>query len=146
MAGREWRAGESVDGQRNVQEANKDCLQWKKNVQDIEGEVLCGMSYGPVCDPGFLLRPVSQFTLYGNLKKGNKPDFHDASDATTARRLYEYFFQRLGEAYKAERVKDGVFQAMMEVELKNDGPVCQTTVCCGYCLYWYLAGIDANEG
>ncbi|RMJ23623.1 hypothetical protein PHISP_05501 [Aspergillus sp. HF37] len=81
--------------------------QWKKNVQDLEGEVLC----------------VSQFTLYGNLKKGSKPDFHDASDATTARRLYEYFFQRLSEAYKPERVKDGVFQAMMEVELKNDGPV-----------------------
>lgn len=67
---------------------------------------------------------MSQFTLYGHLKKGSKPDFHEASDPTTARRLYEYFLQRLGEAYKADRVKDGVFQAMMEVELKNDGPVC----------------------
>ncbi|THC93672.1 hypothetical protein EYZ11_006848 [Aspergillus tanneri] len=81
--------------------------QWKKNVQDIEGEVLC----------------VSQFTLYGQLKKGSKPDFHDAADVETARRLYDYFFQRLREAYKPERVQNGVFQAMMEVELKNDGPV-----------------------
>ncbi|PLN80738.1 hypothetical protein BDW42DRAFT_194247 [Aspergillus taichungensis] len=81
--------------------------QWKKNVQDLEGEILC----------------VSQFTLYGQLKKGNKPDFHDAADVETARRLYDYFFQRLREAYKPERVKNGVFQAMMDVELKNDGPV-----------------------
>ncbi|KAK9585804.1 D-tyrosyl-tRNA(Tyr) deacylase [Aspergillus fumigatus] len=81
--------------------------QWKRNVQDIEGEVLC----------------VSQFTLYGQLKKGSKPDFHDAADAETARKLYEYFFRRLGEAYKPDRVKNGVFQAMMDVELKNDGPV-----------------------
>jgi D-tyrosyl-tRNA(Tyr) deacylase len=101
--------------------------------------VLCGMSYGSVCDAAFLRRPVSQFTLYGNLKKGSKPDFHDASDATTARRLYEYFFQRLSEAYKPERVKDGVFQAMMEVELKNDGPVCADYQCdARYC--WYFGG------
>ncbi|KAF9891752.1 D-tyrosyl-tRNA(Tyr) deacylase [Aspergillus nanangensis] len=81
--------------------------QWKKNVQDIEGEVLC----------------VSQFTLYAHLKKGNKPDFHEAADVETARRLYDYFFQRLRAAYNADRVQNGVFQAMMEVELKNDGPV-----------------------
>lgn len=66
---------------------------------------------------------VSQFTLYGHLKKGNKPDFHEAADAETARKLYDYFIQRLSDSYKPERVKNGVFQAMMEVELKNDGPV-----------------------
>ncbi|PYH97081.1 hypothetical protein BO71DRAFT_396515 [Aspergillus ellipticus CBS 707.79] len=80
---------------------------WKKNVQDIDGEILC----------------VSQFTLYGQLKKGNKPDFHEAADVETARKLYDYFFQQLSKSYKPERVKNGVFQAMMEVELKNDGPV-----------------------
>lgn len=57
------------------------------------------------------------------MKKGNKPDFHEAADVETARRLYDYFFKKLSEAYKPERVKNGVFQAMMEVELKNDGPV-----------------------
>ncbi|RAH65972.1 D-aminoacyl-tRNA deacylase [Aspergillus aculeatinus CBS 121060] len=81
--------------------------QWKKNVQDIDGEVLC----------------VSQFTLYGELKKGSKPDFHAAADVETARKLYDYFYQKLSNSYKPERVKNGIFQAMMEVELKNDGPV-----------------------
>ncbi|KAF7587704.1 D-tyrosyl-tRNA(Tyr) deacylase [Aspergillus hancockii] len=85
----------------------EDDKAWKKNVQDIDGEVLC----------------VSQFTLYGQLKKGSKPDFHDAADVETARKLYDYFFKRLGESYKPERVQNGVFQAMMDVELKNDGPV-----------------------
>lgn len=68
-------------------------------------------------------RPVSQFTLFAQLNKGKQPDFHEAADVETARKLYEYFFQRLREAYKPERVKNGVFQAMMDVELKNDGPV-----------------------
>lgn len=66
---------------------------------------------------------VSQFTLYGKLKKGNKPDFHDAADAQTARRLYDYFYNKMRDSYVADRVKNGVFQAMMDVELKNDGPV-----------------------
>lgn len=66
---------------------------------------------------------VSQFTLYAQLNKGKQLDFHEAADVETARRLYDYFYQRLREAYKPERVKNGVFQAMMDVELKNDGPV-----------------------
>ncbi|KAL3468492.1 D-Tyr tRNAtyr deacylase-like domain-containing protein [Aspergillus heterothallicus] len=81
--------------------------QWKRNIQDIDGEVLC----------------VSQFTLFGQLKKGKQPDFHEAASADTARKLYDYFYKRLGESYKPERVKNGVFQAMMDVELINDGPV-----------------------
>ncbi|KAL4808859.1 D-Tyr tRNAtyr deacylase-like domain-containing protein [Aspergillus unguis] len=81
--------------------------QWKRNIVDMDGEVLC----------------VSQFTLYGQLKKGKQPDFHEAASADTARKLYDYFFRRLGENYKPERVKNGVFQAMMDVELINDGPV-----------------------
>lgn len=65
---------------------------------------------------------MSQFTLYGQLKK-NKPDFRDAANAETARRLYDYFIQQMRAAYKPERVQDGVFQAMMDVDLRNDGPV-----------------------
>ncbi|KAJ5639459.1 uncharacterized protein N7484_007321 [Penicillium longicatenatum] len=84
-----------------------DGKQWKKNVQEIEGEVLC----------------VSQFTLYGKMKKGNKPDFHDAAKPETARKVYDHFYNKMSSSYKPERVKNGVFQAMMEVELKNDGPV-----------------------
>ncbi|KAJ5970815.1 D-tyrosyl-tRNA(Tyr) deacylase [Penicillium vulpinum] len=81
--------------------------QWKKNVKEIEGEVLC----------------VSQFTLYAKMKKGNKPDFHDAASPDTARKIYDYFYDKMGEGYTPDRVKNGVFQAMMDVELKNDGPV-----------------------
>ena len=80
---------------------------WKKSVQDIEGEVLC----------------VSQFTLYASTKKGNKPDFHGAAKGEMAKELYEYFFSRVQAGYEPIRVKDGVFQAMMQVSLVNDGPV-----------------------
>ncbi|KAJ5455287.1 D-tyrosyl-tRNA(Tyr) deacylase [Penicillium sp. IBT 31633x] len=81
--------------------------QWKKSVRDIDGEVLC----------------VSQFTLYAKMKKGNKPDFHDAASPDTARKIYDFFYSKMGEGYNPDRVKNGVFQAMMDVELKNDGPV-----------------------
>lgn len=80
---------------------------WKYNVQDISGEVLC----------------VSQFTLLASTKKGSKPDFHGAAPPTQAKALYEYFFAKVQEGHGAEKVKDGVFQAMMEVALVNDGPV-----------------------
>jgi len=57
------------------------------------------------------------------IRKGNKPDFHSAADVETARKLYDYFYNRVRELYQPDKVKNGVFQAMMEVELKNDGPV-----------------------
>lgn len=80
---------------------------WKKNVTDISGEVLC----------------VSQFTLLAKTTKGTKPDFHGAANPEEARRLYQYFVEKVQAGYQADRVKDGVFQAMMEVALVNDGPV-----------------------
>lgn len=75
---------------------------------------------------------VSQFTLFARLK-GNKPDFHEAADVHTARTLYDYFYNRMRETYRPERVKNGAFQAMMDVDLKNDGPV-GVSVCLS-CLY-----------
>lgn len=66
---------------------------------------------------------VSQFTLYAVTRKGNKPDFHRSASPALARELYEHFVQKVKEGYQAERVKDGVFQAMMDVALVNDGPV-----------------------
>lgn len=59
---------------------------------------------------------VSQFTLYGDTKKGNRPSFTGAAPPELAEPLYERFCQQLG----AER---GVFGAAMELELVNDGPV-----------------------
>ncbi|KAI9715200.1 MAG: hypothetical protein M1828_001026 [Chrysothrix sp. TS-e1954] len=62
---------------------------------------------------------VSQFTLLASTKKGNKPDFHSGS---AAKETYDYFFQKVRELHGKDRVKDGVFQAMMDVSLVNDGP------------------------
>ncbi|XP_024983806.1 D-aminoacyl-tRNA deacylase isoform X1 [Cynara cardunculus var. scolymus] len=65
---------------------------------------------------------VSQFTLYGILK-GNKPDFHVAMAPDRAKSLYASLVERFQRSYKADAVKDGVFGAMMKVNLVNDGPV-----------------------
>jgi len=64
---------------------------------------------------------VSQFTLYGNCKKGRRPSFIQAALPETADSLYRYFFECLNN-YNIQ-VKTGQFQAMMQVELINDGPV-----------------------
>lgn len=66
---------------------------------------------------------VSQFTLLATTKKGNKPDFHKSAGPNEARHLYKKFFGRVQELYDHEKVKDGIFQAMMDVSLINDGPV-----------------------
>ena len=79
---------------------------WDLNVQQQGYELLC----------------VSQFTLYGRLK-GNKADFSKAMGPQPARELYDKFLHRLRQDYIDEKVKDGVFGAMMAVELVNDGPV-----------------------
>ncbi|KAJ7570640.1 hypothetical protein O6H91_01G129700 [Diphasiastrum complanatum] len=65
---------------------------------------------------------VSQFTLYG-LLKGNKPDFHLAMPPQQAEPFYNSFAAKVSKAYKPELVKDGIFGAMMQIHLVNDGPV-----------------------
>lgn len=65
---------------------------------------------------------MSQFTLLASTKKA-KPDFHGAASSEKAKELYDHFFKRVQELYDSEKVKNGVFQAMMQVELVNDGPV-----------------------
>jgi D-tyrosyl-tRNA(Tyr) deacylase len=64
---------------------------------------------------------VSQFTLYGDCRKGRRPSFTDAEDPTQAKNLYERFISRLKE--QGIPVQTGEFQAKMEVHLINDGPV-----------------------
>ncbi|CAH9060264.1 unnamed protein product [Cuscuta europaea] len=65
---------------------------------------------------------VSQFTLYG-IFKGNKPDFHVAMPPDKAKPFYAAVVEKFRVAYKPDAVKDGIFGAMMKVNLVNDGPV-----------------------
>lgn len=76
-----------------------------KSIKDISGEVLV----------------VSQFTLAGNCAKGTRPSFDRAELPEKANEMYEYFIQQLKD--RGLPVQTGVFGAMMEVELINDGPV-----------------------
>lgn len=66
---------------------------------------------------------VSQFTLLASVKKGNKPDFHKAAAGQKAKELYQAFFKKVQDTYEPAKVKDGIFAAMMDVQLVNDGPV-----------------------
>jgi D-tyrosyl-tRNA(Tyr) deacylase len=74
-----------------------------------------------IAEAGGGLLIVSQFTLYGDCRRGRRPSFDRAAGPEQARALYEYFV----EACRARRVsvQTGVFQAMMSVYLVNDGPV-----------------------
>ncbi|KAL7211722.1 hypothetical protein ACSBR2_014559 [Camellia fascicularis] len=65
---------------------------------------------------------VSQFTLYGILK-GNKPDFHLAKSPERAKPFYTSVVDKFRRSYNPDAVKDGIFGAMMKVNLVNDGPV-----------------------
>ena len=72
-------------------------------------------------DVGGSVLSISQFTLYANCKKGRRPSFIDAAKPDISSPLYDFFNKKLEE--KGINVERGVFGAMMEVSLINDGPV-----------------------
>ena len=76
-------------------------------VQDVNGEVLV----------------VSQFTLYGDTRYGNRPSYTEAASPVVAEECYGQFIEHLQSILGKNRVQSGVFRAMMDVQLVNDGPV-----------------------
>jgi D-aminoacyl-tRNA deacylase len=74
-----------------------------------------------ILEAGGQLLVISQFTLYGDCRKGRRPSFDAAAPPEQAKNLYDYFVERLRSSNTL--VETGVFQAEMEVYLVNDGPV-----------------------
>ena len=74
-----------------------------------------------VVDVGGSVLVVSQFTLYGDLRRGRRPSFDAAAAPHTAQKLYELFVERIRSA--GLRCETGRFQQVMQVELVNEGPV-----------------------
>jgi len=77
------------------------------SIKEIKGEILI----------------ISQFTLYGNARKGNRPSFDDAAKPEEANKLYEKFIDRLKINLGEDKIKTGIFAEMMEVKILNNGPV-----------------------
>ncbi len=84
--------------------------------EDDEGRMNLG-----VADVGGAVLAVSQFTLFGDMRKGKRPGFGDAMEPVRAEELFELFCERVRE--HGLRVETGRFRTHMQVELVNDGPV-----------------------
>ncbi len=84
--------------------------------EDAEGKMNLSVQ-----DAGGAVLVVSQFTLYGDVRRGKRPSFDAAARPEEAKKLYEYFAGKIRGA--GLRCETGQFQAMMEVELTNSGPV-----------------------
>jgi D-tyrosyl-tRNA(Tyr) deacylase len=91
----------------NLRIFGDDDIKMNLALKDINGEVLV----------------ISQFTLYGETSKGNRPSFTEAARPELAIPLYNKFIERMKENLGVDKVKEGLFGEMMEVKIINDGPV-----------------------
>ncbi|SOV77942.1 D-tyrosyl-tRNA(Tyr) deacylase [Plasmodium sp. gorilla clade G3] len=91
----------------NLRLWNNDNKTWDKNVKDLNYELLI----------------VSQFTLFGNTKKGNKPDFHLAKEPNEALIFYNKIIDEFKKQYNHDKIKIGKFGNYMNIDVTNDGPV-----------------------
>ncbi|MBP0019794.1 MAG: D-tyrosyl-tRNA(Tyr) deacylase [Cyanobacteria bacterium SBLK] len=78
---------------------------WENSIQEIGGEILV----------------VSQFTLYGDCRKGRRPSFSQSASPDIAEKIYDRFVEKLRQS--TLKIETGRFGAMMQVSIENDGPV-----------------------
>lgn len=100
----DWMARKCLD-LRLFPDPDSESGRWDKSVKDIGGEVLA----------------ISQFTLYGDCRKGRRPSFDRSAAPDSAQTSYEQFVAKLKQS--GLRVETGEFGAMMQVSIENDGPV-----------------------
>ncbi|USR90549.1 D-aminoacyl-tRNA deacylase [Phormidium yuhuli AB48] len=84
---------------------NEASGRWEQSIEDIEGEILV----------------ISQFTLYGDCRKGRRPSFDQSAPPAAAEALYNQFVEKLRQS--GLEIQTGEFGAMMQVSIENDGPV-----------------------
>jgi len=100
----DWMAKKCLD-LRLFPDPDNDSGRWDKSVSDIGGELLV----------------VSQFTLYGDCRKGRRPSFDRSAPPEPAQKMYELFVEKLRS--RGLKVETGEFGAMMNVSIENDGPI-----------------------
>ena len=103
-------------------DTNADCEKLADKISKIRlFEDEAGKMNLSAADIGGEILVISQFTLYADSRKGNRPNFMNAMEPKEAERLYEYFVSLLDGKFK--KIQKGIFGADMKVELLNDGPV-----------------------